>query len=185
MRIKIATIAVAVIAITATFGASAYTSGSVSRTSTIDVVNDDQGLIALSDGTSGGLVSTSSNGKLTIDFTKGGAGGVNPDATYKLGDATDPSNSTAFNITNLDAESHDMTVEYTGVDAGATGDGTSNIQFRVFDGSGTEVATISEESTSATISGAGSGTTYYVVIEVDTSGLTNSTSLSGTLTVSA
>lgn len=185
MRLKIAALVVAVVAVTATLGASAYTTGSVSRSSTIDVVSDDQGLIALTDGTSGDIVSTSSGGKLSIDFTKGGAGGVNPDATYKLGDAATPSTNRAFNISNLDAASHDLTVAYTGVDAGATGDGTPNIQFRIFDSSGTEVATVTEESTSATISGVASGASYAVVVEVDTTGLTNSTSLSGTLTVSA
>ncbi|WP_435066890.1 hypothetical protein [Haloplanus sp. C73] len=147
-------------------------------------MSDDAGLIALSDGTSGGLVAQS-NGKLTIDFTNGGAGGVNPDASYQLGDDTDPTNKTAFNVSNLDAETHDLTVSYTGVDGGATGDGTANIQFNIYDDTGTQVGTVSEESTSATVSSVASGSTLYVVVNVDTTGLTSSTSLSGTLEVSA
>jgi hypothetical protein len=185
MRFKIAALALAVIAVSATVGASAFTTGSVTRSTSIDVVNDDTGLIALADGTSGGLVTQESNGKLTIDFTKGGASGVNPDASYELGDTNDPTNKTAFNISNLDAETHDLTVSYTNVDAGATGDGTPNIQFRIYDSTGTEVGTVSEESTSATVSGVASGSTLYVVISIDTTGLTSSTSLSGTLEVSA
>ena len=185
MRIKIAALALAVIAISATLGASAYTTGNVSRSASIDVVSDDVGLIALSDGTSGDLVTQASNGKLAIDFTRGGGGGVNTDASYELGNPSDPVNHTAFNISNLDAETHDLTVEYTGVDAGAVGDGTANIQYQVYDASGTQVATVSEESTSATISGVSSGSTLYVVMVIDTTGLTTTTSLSGTLTVSA
>lgn len=185
MRVKIAALALAVIAISAAVGASAFTTGNVSRSASVDVVSDDAGLIALSDGTSGGLVSQASDGKLSIDFTSGGAGGVNPDATYQLGNPSDPTNQTAFNISNLGAESHDLTVSYENVDAGATGDGTTNIQFQVYDSTGTQVATISEESTSATVSGVASGETLYVVMDIDTTGLTNSTSLSGTLNVSA
>lgn len=185
MRIKIAVLAVAVIAISATVGASAFTTGSVARTASIDVVSDDAGLIALADGTSGGLVAQSSDGKLTIDFTNGGAGGVNPDASYQLGNSADPTNQTAFNISNLDAEEHDLTVAYENVATGATGDGTENIQFLLYDATGSQVGTVSEESTSTTITSLPSGETLYVVMDVDTSGLTNSTSLSGTLNVSA
>lgn len=174
-----------VIAVSAMLGASAYTTGTVSRSATIDVVADDAGLIALSDGTSGDLVTQSSDGTLAIDFTRGGAGGVNVDASYELGNPSDPVNQTAFNISNLDAESHDLTIEYTGVDAAATGDGTANIQYQVYDSSGTQVAMVSEEDTSKTISSVASGDTLYVVMVIDTTGLTSSTSLSGTLTVSA
>lgn len=185
MRIKIAALAMAIIAVSATLGASAYTTGSVSRSTSVDVVSDDAGLIALADGTSGGLVTQTSNGKLAIDFTKGGAGGVNPDASYTLGSTADPVNQTAFTVSNLDAESHDLTIEYTGVAAGATGDATANIQFKVYNSTGASVATISEESTSATVTGVASGSTLNVVTVVDTTGLTNATSLSGTLKVSA
>ena len=184
MRSKFTVLAVAIIAVSATLGASAYTTGSVSRSANVNVVSDDAGLIALADGTSGDLVWQQSDGTLGIDFTNGGAGGVNPEAHYELGNPSDPTNQTAFNITNLDAESHSLTVEYTGVAATAV-DGTPNIQFRVFDSAGTEVATVTEEATSGTVSDVASGSTLYVVMVVDTTGLTNSTDLSGTLQVSA
>ena len=183
MRTKIAVLAVAVIAVSATLGASAYTTGNVSRTADIDVVSDDVGLIALADGTSGGLV-TQSDGQLNINFTNGGAGGVNTDAHYELGDPNDPTNKTAFNISNLDAESHSLTVEYSGV-TGAAVDGTANIEYQIYDGSGSAPVTVSEESTSATISNVASGDTLYVVMVIDTAGLDSSADLSGTLTVSA
>ena len=183
MRTKIAVLAVAVIAISATLGASAYTTGNVSRTASIDVVSDDVGLIALSDGTSGDLVSQSGD-QLTIDFTAGSAGGVNGDAHYELGDPTDATNRTAFNISNLDAEAHSLTVEYSGVTGDAL-DGSANIEYQIYDESGSSVATVSEESTTATINEVASGETLYVVMVIDTNGLGSTADLSGTLTVSA
>lgn len=183
MRWKIAAGAMVVIAITATVGTAAFTTGSVSRSSNVNVVTDDKGLIALSDGTSGGLVTQNSTGSLNIDFTAGGAGGANSDAHFELGNPSDPTNQSAFNISNLDAETHDLTVTYSG--AGGTSDTDANIAFTVYDSTGTQVATVSEESTSATITGASSGATYYVVIVVDTYGLDSTSDLSGTLEISA
>lgn len=183
MRIKLAAVAMVVIAITATLGASAFTTGSVDRSSSVNVVNDDTGLLALSDGTSGGLVYQNASGALEIDFTKGGASGVNTEATFTLGNTADPTNQSAFNISNLDAESHDLTVEYAG--AGGTSDADANLQFNIYNSTGSNIATVSEETTSATITGAASGATYYVVITVDTHGLDSTADLSGTLKVSA
>jgi hypothetical protein len=182
MRYKIAGVALTVILVASVIGASAFTSGSVERTSNVNVVNDDTGLLALEDGTSGGLVYQNSTGALEIDFTKGGASGANVEAHYELGNPSDPTNQTAFNITNNDAESHDITVEYTGA---GSGDADENIQFQVYDSSGTPLGTVSEETTSQTFSGVSSGTTLYVVMVVDTNGVTNSTDLSGTMNVSA
>lgn len=183
MARNIMVIAMVVVAVTATLGASAYTTGSLDRSSNVNVVSDDAGLIGLIDGTSGDLVQQNATGALTIDFTRGGASGANTEAHFELGNPSDATNQSAFNITNNDAEAHDLTVEYTG--AGGTGDTDANIQFQVYDGTGTQVATVSEESTSATISSVASGNTLYVVIVVDTHGLDTSTDLSGTLTVSA
>lgn len=182
MKFKIAGITIALIVVAAAFGASAYTSGTVERSSNVNVVNDDQGLLALSDGTSGNLVFQNASGALEIDFTKGGAGGVNVESHYELGNPSDPTNQTAFNISNLDAESHDITVSYTPtVD---DGNADTNIEFQIYDQDGVSAGTLDDESTSGSFS-APSGATYYVVIVVDTHGLTNSTDLSGTLKVSA
>lgn len=182
-KITVGALAVAFIAIAAVVGASAYTTGTVSRTATMDVVNDNEGLIALEDGTSGGLVDTSS-GQLAIDFTQGGAAGVNADATFELGDPANANESSAFNITNLDTKSHDFTLDYT-LDSD-DGNTDQNVQLQVYDSTGSEIATFSEEGDgSTTLSGISSGQTVYVVVVVDTNGLTTSEDLSGTLTVSA
>ena len=183
LKIKLGVIALGLVIASAAIGATAYTTGSVDRQSNVNVVSDDQGLIALEDGTSGNLVQQNASGALTIDFTRNGASGVNTASHYELGDPNNGNVSTAFNITNLDGVSHDLTVSYTGATDG--GDGDANIQFQIYDGSNTKVATVSEETTSATISGVGSGTTHYVVMVVDTHGVSDTSDLSGTLTVSA
>lgn len=182
-KYQVVAIAVVAVALTATLGVSAFTTGSLDRSSNVNVVTDDKGLIALSDGTSGDLVKMNSTGSLTIDFTRGGAGGANTDGHFELGNPSDANNQSAFNITNQDATAHDLTIKYTGVSESQDTD--ANIQFQVYDSTGTQVATVSEESTSATISSVSSGTTHYVVIVVDTYGLDSSVDLSGTLTVSA
>ncbi|MFB6137602.1 MAG: hypothetical protein ABEJ42_04595 [Halobacteriaceae archaeon] len=184
MRKTIVVLFVAVLAIGAVIGASAYTTGSVSRSTSVNVVSDDVGLIGLSDGTSGDLVTLDSSGQLSIDFTAGGASGVITDATFTLGDTADPLNKMAFNLTNNGPTARDLTIEYTGT-TGAAGDGTVNIEFTFYDSTGTSVATVTDETTSATITGAASGATYTAVISIDTTGLTTSADLSGTLKVSA
>lgn len=183
LKIKLGVIALGLVIASAAIGATAYTTGTVERQSNVNVVSDDQGLIALEDGTSGNLVQQNNTGALEINFAQGGASGVNTASHYELGDPNNGNASTAFNITNLDGESHDLTVEY--LNAGGTSDTDANIQFKIYDDTGTEVATVSEESTSHTISGVGAGTTHHVVIVVDTHGLDTTADLSGTLTVSA
>jgi len=183
MQTRVLTVAMVVIAISAAVGMSAYTTGNVTRSSNVDVVTDDKGLIGLEDGTSGGLVTQNNSGALNVDFTGGGGNGANPSAHFELGNPNDANNQSAFNITNNGAESHDLTIEYTGVSE--TMDADANIQFQVYDSTGASAATVSEESTSATINGVASGTTHYVVIVVDTNGLDSTADLSGTLKVSA
>ncbi|WP_336024636.1 hypothetical protein [Halobellus salinisoli] len=181
-KAKIGILALVLVVASASFAATAFTTGSVDRQANVNVVNDDTGLIALEDGTSGGLVFQNSTGALEIDFTKGGAGGVNTAAHYELGDPNNGNTSYAFNITNLDAESHDITLSYSGSDSEDT---DANIQFQVYDSTGTLVDTADEEGNSASLTGVASGGVHYVVIVVDTHGLTNASDLSGTLTVSA
>lgn len=185
MRLKVAAIMMAVIAISAAFGASAYTTGSIDRSSTVDVVTDTNGLIGLTDGNSGDLVYTS-GGKLTIDFSNAGisASGVNPDANFTLGNASAPTTTYAFTMTNQDSVAHDLTLSYTASDNTVTGDGTDNIKFLVYDSTGSSLGTASEE-TALDLTSTASAATVYVVVVIDTTGLTDTNNLSGTLKVSA
>ena len=183
MQTRLLTVAMVVIAVSAAVGMSAFTTGEVTRSSNVDVVNDDVGLLGLVDGNSGDLVQKNGTGALTIDFTRGGkASGVNTAATFELGDPAAPGTTQAFNITNNDASSRDLTISYDIADDTNT---AANIQFRVYDKAGTEVANVTDETTSDTITGAASGATYAVVIVVDTHGLDTTANLSGTLKVSA
>jgi hypothetical protein len=69
MRYKIGAVTLTLVLVASVLGASAFTSGSVERASNVNVVNDDTGLLALEDGTSGDLVFQNSSGALEIDFT--------------------------------------------------------------------------------------------------------------------
>lgn len=162
-------------------GASAFTTGSVDRASSMNVTADDAGLIGLEDGTSGNLVYQNDAGQLEIDFTNGSADGVNDEAHYELGNPGNATNQNAFSITNNDDEQHTMSVEYTGASQSESPD--ENMQFQVYNNTGDLVTTVSEENTVQTFD-ATSGETHYVVLVIDTYGADTSDDFSGTLNVS-
>lgn len=168
---------------TVSIGASAFTAATVERSASVDVVADNDGLLALTDGNSGNLVfQEGSTEQLGIDFTRGTATGANPNATFELGNPADPTGSNAFTIENQDAETHQITVEYTG----ATTNGEDNLTFEIYDSTGTSVGTVTEEGTTAVFT-APAAETFYTVITVDTGGgsaatdLTSADDLSGTI----
>lgn len=173
--------------------ATAYTTGSVTRSASINVVSDDVGLIALADGTSGGLI-THDNGQLTIDLTKGGANGANVNASYEFGDAADAANAYAFTIANYDTEARDITVDFTLTNSDPDTN-VDNLKFALFGSDGTALETdtngnniaIATEASAYTAAGVTSngGQVLHVVLEVDTSGLTDTADLSGDLVISA
>lgn len=168
---------------TVTFGASAFTAGTVDRQANIDVVADSNGLLALIDGNSGNLVyQDASTEQLSVDFTEGTANGANVDATFELGNPADPTNSTAFKLENRDDETHQINVAYTG----ATTNTEENLNFSVYDNGGNLVGSVTEEGTTASFT-APADNTFYVVVTVDTGGgaaateLTSASDLSGEL----
>ncbi len=164
-----------------TVGTSAFTTADIDRQADVNVVADQQGLLGLTDGSSGNLVYQNSNDQLAIDFTNGSAQGANTDALFRLGNPNDVTNSQAFIVTNNDDEDHQIDAAYTGSDSVTAED---NLRFEVYDSSGTSVGTISASGTNATWS-ATQNTEYYVVITVDTGHsadlVTSSEDLSGTL----
>ncbi|MGM0590055.1 MAG: hypothetical protein ACQETI_00255 [Halobacteriota archaeon] len=178
----------------AVVGTSAFTTVSMDRSASVDVVSDSNGIIALEPGDAddtGGVVSLNDSDALTIDFEPSVGVGVNPEATYELGTVNPGEGSTptsyAFNITNQDDESHTISLDYTLDDDTLDGaDSTSNIKFHVYDDNGGSEGTLTEDSAQALeLPSATSGETYYVVMVVDTSGLDSGDDLSGTLTVNA
>lgn len=168
---------------TVSFGASAFTAGTVDRQANIDVVADSNGLLALIDGNSGNLVYQDANTEqLSVDFTEGTASGANVDATFELGNPADPTTSSAFKLENRDDEQHQINVAYTG----ATTNSEENLNFSVYDSSGALIDSVTEEGTTASFA-APAGNTFYVVVTVDTGGgaaaseLTSTSDLSGEL----
>lgn len=175
---------VMVLLLTGLIASSAFTTASLERDTSIDVVSDDAGIIALTDGTSGGVVSVDSSGELSIDFRVGSAGGVNVNSTYELGDPASPTTVQAFNITNQDSVGHTIGLNYSVASGDGVSDGSPSVEFQVYDSTGTQVATEDESSGTGSFSAA-SGETFYVVVVVDTTvgSLDQSSDLSGTLRV--
>lgn len=182
VRLPITVVLIAVLASGLVIGSTAFTTATLDRDASIDVVADGNGIIGLEDGTSGGLV-TVTNDVLTIDFDPSASGyGVNVDATYELGDDGSPTTDMAFNVTNQDTVDHTVQLSYA-FDSSDPDDGVANVVYTVYSSSGTLVATVDEDTTDSFT--ASSGVTYHVVVTVDTTGLSASNDLSGTMTVTA
>lgn len=164
-------------------GATAYTSFTADRTATMDVVSDDLGILVLEPDPDATFV-TQQNGEVTVDVTLGGASGVNVDSTLKLGDSSTPTSTFAFNVTNNDNTAHDLTFDYV-LNSDDSDDTKANVKYKIYNSTGSLLKTVTEESGSVTLSSVSSGTTLYVVVEVDTTGLTTSDNLSGTLKITS
>lgn len=164
-------------------GTSAFTSATVERQANADVVTDSNGLLGLADGSSGNLVYENADDQLEINFENGTADGANTDALFELGNPEDPGTSQAFQVTNNDAESHQITAAYT-LDAD-DGNSAANLEFQVYDDTGSLVGTVNEEGQTVSMD-ADATETYNVVVVVDTghngaAALTSTEDLSGTL----
>jgi hypothetical protein len=168
-------------------GAAAFTSATVDRDATISVAADDNGIIGLSPGSSS-MVSLT-EGELTIDATTTDSDGINTDASVEVGDPANPSSTYAFALTNNAGSAKDLSLSYTLDDSSTDTDGSDNLQFAVYDSTGSEVSGSGgytfAEGGSYEITDASSAETYYVVLTIDTGQGTNGDDLSGTLTVSA
>ncbi len=167
-----------------TVGASAFTAATVERQANADVVADENGLVGLIDGNSGNLVyQDAGTDQLVIDFENGTATGANTDALFELGDPANPGTSQAFRVKNNDDEAHRINASYT-LDAD-DGNTAANLQFNIYDSTGTLVGTVTEEGQSVTMD-ASAAAAYDVVVIVDTGHgsadtVTSTADLSGTL----
>jgi hypothetical protein len=182
-KLAVALLASLVVLVGAALSSTAFTAGAVDRQANVDVVADQNGPLALADGNTGNVVTQKSNGELAIDFTNpSGSSGVNPNATYQLGDPGAASSTYAFTVTNTDSQSHETTFSY--ALGGTDPDGTvENVNFSVYDDTGAQLTTAAEGATGTTT--LASGQTAYVVVEVDTTNLGQSDDLSGTLSIAA
>lgn len=183
---QLGVLVLALVLATGLIGASSFTTATLNRQASIDVVTDQNGFIGLTDEHSSDIINQTADGALTIDFAQNSATGVNVDSVYEIGDPSpsDAPNQSAFSITNNDGISHDITLNYSVTTGDGVGSAGNNTEFHVFQSDNTPVTVISEEDSGSTFSLA-SGTTYYVVLVVDTNGLSQSDDLSGTLEITA
>ena len=175
---RIFTLAVVGLLVATAFSASAFTTGYVDRTATINVASDSNGLIQLSDGSSGDLIHTT-NGELSIDFSNGGASGANSNASFTIGESSKANETYAFSISHTANNMRSLSVNYT-IDSDPNV-GTENIIFTVYDDTGKEQFSASEESSASNAYTLSASETVYVVVTVDTTGVSSGQALDGTL----
>jgi len=96
----------------ALFGTAATTTFSLNdRAVSANVVTDSSGAIALTDDEQGDIINYTSD-ELEIDFTEGGASGVNIGSEATIGDMGTPSVDSAFTITNQTTDAVNLTFEF-------------------------------------------------------------------------
>jgi hypothetical protein len=167
-------------------GAAAFTSATVERDATVGVSADSSALVGLEAGEVDG-VSESSDGELEIEL--GAGNGLNIESTFTFGDSDSPSGTYAFAMANNGDSSQQYTVDYVQASNFADSDADANLEFNFYNSDGTALTgtqgsdvVITEDGNGQSFSLA-SGETVYVVISVDTQGLTKSDDLSGDIEI--
>lgn len=192
-KLLVVVLAATLVVVTTSFSTSAFTTTTLDRGAEVNVVTDETGLVGLVDGHgAGGLVEQTAEGLLRIDFTRGGGDGANVAATFELGSTDKPDRHHAFRIENQGTQPRDFTVGYT-LDGGDSDTNTANMKFNLYhdiggDGTVDSAFAISEgpaPSSEITIRTVATDDVVYVVVVVDTNGLTATSDLSGTLGVTA
>ncbi|MEF8859143.1 MAG: hypothetical protein V5A38_09490 [Halolamina sp.] len=173
-----AVIAVGLMLSMSVVASSAFTTMQLDRDANIDVVNDQNGIIALQAHPDSDVANGTDSGALQIDFDQNNNGaGVNVNSTYTVGDKTDAQNSYAFNITNQNTGALDLNINYTLTNSVSDG---STVKFQVYN-STTNLGTVTPGTPiTETME---PNDTLYVVIEVE-GGTASTDDLSGTLTIS-
>lgn len=193
-RATVAVVLAAVLVLsTVAFGATAFTTATIEREASVDVVADDSGPLQITSGSTG-ISKIDSNGELTLDVSMlSGTSGINPNASYTFGNASaDGASSVSasdyvFTLNNTDDVNH--TVELTYTPDYSTAVGPNNVVFKVYkmgDGNSNKLATVKAGKTDSFT--AVSDTTYHVVVTFDTgidgNYVDKSETLSGTLNAS-
>jgi len=186
-KISLAILVVGFLVASSFIGTAAFTSATVTRGSSVGVSADDGAVIGLTAGNVAGVSDTGD--KLNVDL--GNGNGLNIESSFDYGDSSAPSSTYAFSMTNNADSELDFTVNYINVDPDAA-DKTSNLKFKFYNSDGTAL-TESSSSTEVVITEEGGGQTFslssaqtvYVVITVDTTGLTSSDDLSGDIEITA
>jgi len=102
----------------AAMGTGAFSSMSAERGTTVDVVDDTDGLISLQSNIDSDTVEVDSDsGEWTLDLSAGDSGGINTNSEYVFGGGlrvseTEPPESSPLIITNNDSEEREITLTY-------------------------------------------------------------------------
>ena len=173
--ISVKRVALVIVVAVALLGVQASSAASVGQSEAAVTVEGAQGPLVLEAGAVDGI--SADRGEVLVDTATGSAAGVAPDARYTYGDVDDPTATPAFTLTNADDGRHELALEYTGTD---TEDPEANVQFRVYDAAGQRLGVVSEESGAVQFGVEGTERVYVVVV-IDTHGLTPASDLSGSL----
>ena len=181
----------------ALFGTAATTTFNLNdRAVSANVVTDSSGAVALTDTEDPGDIINYTSDELEIDFTEGGASGVNVGSTVEIGNSIDPSSDAAFTITNQSTDDVDLTIEFKG--AGFKSDGSS-IKFE-FENTTSEVErTLKADSVSVTTTDGSTRVSYKdaddvapgevinaaIFVNADDAGSNTGENLSGVLNITA
>jgi hypothetical protein len=168
-------------------GAAAFTSATITRDSTVGVSADNSALVGLEPGGVNGVAET--NDELEIKL--GAGNGLNIESTFTFGNPSSPSGTYAFAMTNNGNNPQEYTVDYTQANSFTDSDSDSNLKFKFYKSDGTALTGTNSNDVVITEDGSGqsfsltSAQTVYVVISVDTQGLTSSDDLSGDIEITA
>lgn len=138
-------------------------------------------VITISNGHDSGLLKPLPDGEFSIDPTEGGEVGLNTNAKFTYGDADAPATRPAFVITNTDDKRHDLIIRFR---APQSPPSIENVRFLLHDRFGRRLGVASEESLAIVIPNVESGESIYVIVIIDTRGLSLKTNLTGRFTVS-
>ena len=190
-KVSLAILVVGFLVASSFVGTAAFTSATVTRSSSVGISADNSAVIGLTAGSVAGVTETTSG---ELDVALGNGHGLNIESSFVYGDSsTVQSSSTyAFTMTNNADSALDFTVNYLTGSSFADSSTSSNLNFEFYTGDGTPL-TESGSTTDVVITEDGSGQTFtlssgetvYVVIDVDTTGLTSSDDLSGDLEITA
>ena len=158
----------------ALFGTAATTTFNLNeRGVNANVVTDSDGAVALTDTEQGDIINytaadgTLSTGELEIDFTQGGAGGVNVGSVVNVGDFGNLNNTApndaAFTITNQTTDAVDVNIEFVAGSKYDSLSGGSEIKFQLAntDNTDAEHILVVSEKEGVTKSGDSVSTSYF------------------------
>ena len=185
-KVSLAVLVVGFLVASSFVGTAAFTTATVTRSSSVGISADDTAVIGLDAGDNVAGVSDTGD-KLNVNL--GNGNGLNIESSFVYGDSSsvEANDDYAVAMTNNAGSSVEFTVNYNvDTDPGSS----TSLEFKFYDGDSSPLQA-SGSHVVVTEGGSGqtftltSGQTVYIVISVDTSGLTSGDDLSGDLEITA